>query len=281
MEIQTSQIRLTLVLRLRYRLDNGSQNTYLSPFQYIFQYQSCRFKNQDQFHMKSGISITIKQTNEGKQGVKRTISGIQLQYCIAFHNCVRSYQQLQYIQLNKIYHTQSTQTSIKRLLYELFKSYLSNNRTLSHANYRYLEFLELRSYLKYCKLTQLTLQTNYERQRFQMFRKTIYADNIYQNSDVCKFLEQCSLDFVMTFRKIRAMAEVTKIVGIFETNEFSKSEFPLFTVLQIQAEKDEIAQIDYSHGRQKLAKLKEITKSLLFLQKMVLIMSSNILQQIT
>ncbi|CAL5985420.1 Hypothetical_protein [Hexamita inflata] len=114
-----------------------------------------------------------------------------------------------------------------------------------------------------------------------MFRKTIYADNIYQNSDVCKFLEQCSLDFVMTFRKIREMAEVQKIVGIFETNEFSKSEFPLFTVLQIQAKKDELAQIDYSHGRQKLAKLKEITKSLLFLQKMVLIMSSNILQQIT
>ncbi|CAL6062340.1 Hypothetical_protein [Hexamita inflata] len=148
-----------------------------------------------------------------------------------------------------------------------------------------MEFLELsmskRSYLKYRKQTQLTLQTNSERQRFQMFRKTIYADNIYQNSDVCKFLEQCSLDFVMTFRKIRAMAEVQKIVGIFETDEFSKSEFPLFTVLQIQAKKDELAQIDYSHGRQKLAKLKEITKSLLFLQKMVLIMSSNILQQIT
>ncbi|CAL5985163.1 Hypothetical_protein [Hexamita inflata] len=101
-----------------------------------------------------------------------------------------------------------------------------------------------------------------------MFRKTIYADNIYQNSDVCKFLEQCCLDFVMTFRKIRAMAEVQKIVEIFETNEFSKSENTLFTVLQIQAKKDKLAQIDYSHGRQKLAKLKEITKSLLFLQIM-------------
>ncbi|CAL6070756.1 Hypothetical_protein [Hexamita inflata] len=102
-----------------------------------------------------------------------------------------------------------------------------------------MEFLELsmskRSYLKYCKQTQLTLQTNYELQRFQIFRKTKQAHNNCQNSDVCKFLEQCSLDFVMTFRKIRAMAEVQKIVGIIETNEFSKSEFPLFTVLQIQA----------------------------------------------
>ncbi|CAL6010742.1 Hypothetical_protein [Hexamita inflata] len=96
-----------------------------------------------------------------------------------------------------------------------------------------MEFLELstskRSYLKYYKQIQLMPQTYYEHQRFQMFRKTIYADNIYQNSDVCKFLEQYSLDFVMTFRKIRAKTEVQKIVEIFVTNEFSKYEFPLFT----------------------------------------------------
>ncbi|CAL6026386.1 Hypothetical_protein [Hexamita inflata] len=148
-----------------------------------------------------------------------------------------------------------------------------------------MEFLELstskRSYLKYYKQIQLTPQTYYERQRFQMFRKTIYADNIYQNSDVCKFLEQCSLDFVMTFRKIRVKAEVQKIVEIFVTNEFSKSEFPLFTVQKILVKKDELAQIDYSQGKQKLVKLKEITKSLLSLKKLPLIMSNNILQQKT
>ncbi|CAL5981983.1 Hypothetical_protein [Hexamita inflata] len=82
------------------------------------------------------------------------------------------------------------------------------------------------------------------------------------------------LDFVMTFRKIRAMAEVQKIVGIFETDEFSESENTLFTVLQIQTKKNELAQIDYSHNKQKLAKLKEITKSLLFLQKNTLILFS-------
>ncbi|CAL6065394.1 Hypothetical_protein [Hexamita inflata] len=77
------------------------------------------------------------------------------------------------------------------------------------------------------------------------------------------------------------MTEVQKIVEIFETNEFSESENTLFTVLQIQTKKDELAQIDYSRGKQKLTMLKEIIKSLLSLQKMVLIMSSNILQQNT
>ncbi|CAL6013063.1 Hypothetical_protein [Hexamita inflata] len=148
-----------------------------------------------------------------------------------------------------------------------------------------MEFLELstskRSYLKYCKQIQLWLQTNYKCQLFQIFRKTKQAHNNCQNQDVCKFLEQWSLDFVMTFRKIRAKAEVQKIVEIFETNEFSKSEFPLFTVQKILAKKDELAQIDYSQGKQKLAKLKEITKSLLSLNILSLIMLSNISQQIT
>ncbi|CAL6047661.1 Hypothetical_protein [Hexamita inflata] len=95
------------------------------------------------------------------------------------------------------------------------------------------------------------------------------------------FLEQWSLDFVMTFRKIRTRAEVQKMMEIFETNEFSKSEFPLFTVQKILAKKDELAQIDYSQGKQKLAKLKEITKSLLSLNILSLVMSSNISQQKT
>ncbi|CAL6058624.1 Hypothetical_protein [Hexamita inflata] len=56
-----------------------------------------------------------------------------------------------------------------------------------------MEFLELstskRSFVNYYKPLELTLQTNYESQCFQMFRKTIQADNNYQNSDVCKFLQ--------------------------------------------------------------------------------------------
>ncbi|CAL6056263.1 Hypothetical_protein [Hexamita inflata] len=77
------------------------------------------------------------------------------------------------------------------------------------------------------------------------------------------------------------MTEVQKIVEIFETNKFSESENTLFTVLQIQTKKDELAQIDYSRGKQKLAMLKEIIKSLLSLQKMVLIISRKFLQQNT
>ncbi|CAL6066244.1 Hypothetical_protein [Hexamita inflata] len=162
---------------------------------------------------------------------------------------VRNYQLLQIIMAEHDLLNLICTNFQQQLLGELFQSSLPY-RVHSRANSCFMTFLELstskRSFVNCCKQIELMLQTNYEPQCFQIFRKTLQADNTFQNLDVCKYLQQYRLDFVMIFKKFVPRPKFRKQ---WRSLKPMNSLNPKIHFLRFQkTKKDELAQIDYSRG---------------------------------